>query len=115
MNGTGLPGVDANGNYYTNIATPNHTDEEARLFASQHLFDYNGSETQFQKNALGNNMAYNVPGAIYTPTGSGSNASATMSGAYLVDPVTGKSTRTQGCSTMVTQLTLCSKSFPSGI
>ena len=83
MNGTGLPGVDANGNYYTNIATPNHTDEEARLFASQHLFDYNGSETQFQKNALGNNMAYNVPGAIYTPTGSGSNASATMSGAYL--------------------------------
>jgi TonB-linked SusC/RagA family outer membrane protein len=90
VNGTGLPGVDANGNYYTNIATPNHTDEEARLFASQHLFDYNGSETQFQKNALGNNMAYNVPGAIYTPTGSGSNASATMSGAYLVDPVTGK-------------------------
>ncbi len=90
VNGTGLPGVDANGNYYTNIATPNHSDEEARLFASQHLFDYNGSETAFQKNVLGNNMAYSVPGAIYTNTGSGSNSSSTMSGAYLVDPTTGR-------------------------
>ncbi len=90
VNGTGLPGVDANGFYFTNLNNPNHTDEEARLFASQHLFDYNGSETAFQMNALRNNMAYLVPGAIYTNTGSGSNSSSTMSGAYLVDPTTGR-------------------------
>lgn len=90
VNGTGLPGTDANGNLYTNINNPNHTDAEARLFASQHLFDYNNSETSFQKNILNNNMAYNVPGAIYTNTGSGSNSSSTMSGAYLIDPETGR-------------------------
>lgn len=90
VNGTGLPGVDANGRYYTNVNNPNHTDEEARLFASQHLFDYNGSETAFQKNVLGNNMAYHVPGAEYINTGSGSNSSSTMNGAYLVDPATGR-------------------------
>lgn len=90
VNGTGLPGIDANGRYYTNINNPNHSDEEARLFASQHLFDYNGSETSFQKNVLGNNMAYIVPGASYIHTGSGSNSSSTMSGAYLVDPNTGR-------------------------
>lgn len=90
VNGTGLPGVDASGRYYTNVRNPNHTDAEARLFASQHLFDYKNSETAFQKNLLGNNMAYNVPGAIYTNTGSGSNSSSTMSGAYLIDPETGR-------------------------
>lgn len=90
VNGTGLPGVDANGRYYTNVNNPNHTDAEARLFASQHLFDYNNSETAFQKNLLGNNMAYSVPGAVFTNTGSGSNSSSTMSGAYLIDPETGR-------------------------
>ena len=90
VNGAGIPGTDANGYYYTNISNPNHTDEEARLFASQHLFNYIGSETDFQKNTLRNVMAYNVPGAIYTNTGSGTNSSSTMSGAYLVDPSTGK-------------------------
>lgn len=90
VNGTGAPAVDANGVFYTNVNTPNHSDAEARLFASQHIFDYNGSETNFQKNALGNNMAYSVPGAVFTNTGSGSNSSATMSGAYLIDPATGR-------------------------
>lgn len=90
VNGTGLPGVDASGRYYTNVGNPNHSDAEARLFASQHLFDYNNSETAFQKNLLKNNMAYNVPGAIYTNTGSGSNSSSTMTGAYLIDPETGR-------------------------
>lgn len=90
VNGTGLPGYDANGMPYTNVSNPNHTDEEARLFASQHLFDYNNSETAFQMNVLRNNMAYSVPGAIYTNTGSGSYSSSTMSGAYLVDPTTGR-------------------------
>lgn len=89
VGGTGLPGVDANGNYFTNVNNPNHSESEARLFASQHLFDYNGSETNFQKNVLGNNMAYKVPGATYTSTGSGDNTSATMGGAYLIDPATG--------------------------
>ena len=90
VKGTGIPGVDEKGFYYTNVSSPNHSDEEARLFASQHLFDYAGSETSFQKNALGNNMAYNVPGAIYVNTGDGSNSSSTMKGAYLIDPATGK-------------------------
>ena len=90
VNGTGLPGTDASGRYYTNVGNPNHSDADARLFASQHLFDYNNSETAFQKNLLGNNMAYSVPGAIYTNTGSGSNSSSTMTGAYLIDPETGR-------------------------
>ena len=90
VNGTGLPGTDANGFYYTNVNNPNHTDAEGRQFASQHLFDYDGSETSFQRNVLGNNLAYKVPGAVYTSTGSGDNTSATMSGAYLIDPSTGK-------------------------
>ncbi|MDR1747366.1 MAG: TonB-dependent receptor [Tannerella sp.] len=83
-------GANGNGgslNYSTNVQTPNVTHEEAALFASQHLFDYNGTAT-FQRNAqLGNWMLYRVPGAIYTPTSAGtSNESATMSGAYLVNP-----------------------------
>ncbi|MCI1282898.1 MAG: TonB-dependent receptor [Prevotella sp.] len=86
----GLPGTDANGYPTTNVKNPNHSDEEARQFASAHLFDYTGSETSFQKNAMGNYMAYSVPGAIYTNTGSGNNSSSTMSGAYLVDPTTGR-------------------------
>ena len=84
VNGTGLPGVDANGVPYTNYSNPNHSDAEAREFASAHLFDYVGSESSFEENALGNWMAYSVPGAKYTTTGSGSTSSSTMSGAYLV-------------------------------
>jgi TonB-linked SusC/RagA family outer membrane protein len=72
-------------NYTTNVQNPNHTHEEAALFASQHLFDYNGTST-FQRNILGNWMLYNVPGTVYTPTNAGNaNESATLSGAYLVD------------------------------
>ncbi len=74
-------------NYTTNVQTPNHTDAEAGQFASAHLFNYNNSETgSFTRNSLGNWMLYNVPGAVYTPTGTGATASATMSGAYLVNP-----------------------------
>lgn len=90
VDGTGLPGVDANGFNFTNVNNPNCSDEEARLFASQHLFDYNGSNENFQMNVLGNNLAYKVPGATFTSTGKGDNTSATMSGAYLVDPQTGR-------------------------
>ena len=86
----GLPGIGPDGFYRTNLASPNHSDEEARLFASQHLFDYVGSETAFQMNVLGNNMAYSVPGATYSVTGDGTKSSATMSGAYLIDPKTGR-------------------------
>ena len=88
VNGTGMPGVDANGYPYTNVHNPNYSHEQAAEFASQHLFNYiagaANSETNFSRNGLGNYMAYNVPGAIYTPVGSGSTASATMTGAYLV-------------------------------
>ncbi len=83
-------GVDGSGtakNYTTNVQNPNMSHQEAAQFASAHLFDYNGSATDaFQRNNLGNWMAYHVPGAIYTTTGSGATASATMSGAYLVNP-----------------------------
>lgn len=83
-------GVDGtpstNGTYTTNVQNPNMSHEDAALFASQHLFDYTGSMTDFSANLLGNWMLYDVPGAVYNPTGSGSNASATMTGAYLVNP-----------------------------
>ncbi|MBQ0151087.1 MAG: SusC/RagA family TonB-linked outer membrane protein [Bacteroidales bacterium] len=87
VNGTGAPGTKPDGTFYTNAANPNHSDAEAREFASQHLFNYYGSETAFQRNALNNNLAYRVPGAVYTKDmGVGQNQSSTMSGAYLVNP-----------------------------
>jgi TonB-linked SusC/RagA family outer membrane protein len=70
----------------TNVQNPNMSHEAAAQFASAHLFDYTGSTTNFQSNLLGNWMLYDVPGAVYTPTGSGVSASSTMSGAYLVNP-----------------------------
>ena len=82
--GDGLPKVAENGIPYTNYSNPNHTDAEAREFASAHLFDYVGSDTDFRENVLGNWMAYSVPDAKYTTTGTGTNSSSTMSGAYLV-------------------------------
>ena len=60
--------------------------EDAAQFASAHLFNYTGSTTSFSRNTLGNWMLYNVPGAVYTTTGSGATASSSMSGAYLVNP-----------------------------
>ena len=57
----------------------------AAEFASQHLFDYTGNATGgFSRNGLGNKMAYSVPGMTVTPTGSGTSASGTMTGSYLV-------------------------------
>ena len=82
----GVAGSGVSKNYTTNVQNPNHTAAEAGQFASAHLFDYNNSETSFTRNALGNWMLYNVPGAIYTKTGLGATASSTMSGAYLVNP-----------------------------
>lgn len=79
------PNSSTGGTFTTNFKNPNMSHEDAALFASQHLFDYNGSMTNFSRNALGNWMLYNVPGASYTPTGSGASASATMTGAYLVN------------------------------
>lgn len=77
--------------YTTNFSNPNMSHEEAGLFASQHLFNYTGSQTNFAgPNSLFNWMYYRVPGATYEPTGSGDARSATMTGAYLIDPVTGK-------------------------
>ena len=78
------------GKFTTKVANPNMTHEAAGQFASAHLFDYTGSKTTFAMNSLGNHMLYNVPGAVYATTGSGAGASATMSGAYLIDPTTGK-------------------------
>ena len=70
----------------TNINNPNMSHEDAALFASQHLFDWDGNTNpnnpSFKRNGLGNYMPYYVPGAIYTP--SGDLTSSTMSGAYLV-------------------------------
>lgn len=83
-------GSSTDGKFTTNVANPNMSHEDAAQFASAHLFDYAGSRTNFQMNLLGNYMAYEVPGATYTPTGAGANSSATMSGAYLIDPATGR-------------------------
>ena len=47
VDGTGRPGVGADGIPYTNFQNPNHTHEEAAEFASQHLFNYVNSETSF--------------------------------------------------------------------
>ncbi|MDR1102325.1 MAG: SusC/RagA family TonB-linked outer membrane protein, partial [Tannerella sp.] len=82
----GANGNGGSSNYSTNVQNPNASHEEAAQFASQHLFDYNGTST-FQRNILGNWMLYRVPGAIYTPSSEGtSTESAAMSGAYLVNP-----------------------------
>ena len=53
-------------------------------FASKHLFDFTGNATSFSRNGLYNRLAYSVPGMTFTQTGSGSNASSTLGGAYLV-------------------------------
>jgi TonB-linked SusC/RagA family outer membrane protein len=77
--------------YQTNFRNPNMSDEDASLFASQHLFNYTGSMSSFARpNALYNWMYYKVPGAKYESTGSGDNVSATMMDAYLIDPATGQ-------------------------
>lgn len=85
VNGSGGPVLGSDGEYITNIKNPNYTHEQAAEFASQHLFNYLGLEKSFGINTLGNYMAYNVPGAIYTPDGTGTDHSSTMSGAYLVN------------------------------
>jgi TonB-linked SusC/RagA family outer membrane protein len=81
VNGTS----STNGTYSTNVQNPNMSASDAALFASQHLFDYNGSMTKFSRNWLGNWMLYSVPGATYTPDGTGTTASSSMSGSYLVN------------------------------
>lgn len=78
-------GPSTNGTSTTNLKNPNMSHEQAAEFASAHLFDYTGSTSNFSANLLGNWMLYDVPGAVYTPTGNGTQASATMSGAYLVN------------------------------
>ena len=65
----------------------------AAQYASAHLFDYSGTvdkwgDPVFKRNGLGNRLAYNIPGATYTITGDvgTTTQSATLSGAYLVNP-----------------------------
>jgi TonB-linked SusC/RagA family outer membrane protein len=72
-------------NYTTNVQNPNMSHEAAAEFASQHLFNYIGKTNSFSRNALGNWMLYDVPGAVYTPDGTSATSSATMTGAYLVN------------------------------
>ena len=84
VNGAGPALNKETGEYYTNIGNPNVSHDAAAEFASQHLFNYIGLNDSFGRNILGNYMAYNVPGATYTPDGIGSSASSTMTGAYLV-------------------------------
>ncbi|MEO8847350.1 MAG: SusC/RagA family TonB-linked outer membrane protein, partial [Casimicrobiaceae bacterium] len=84
VNGTS----STNGTYSTNVQNPNMSASDAAQFASEHLFDYNGTGTapgNFGRNALGNWMLYSVPGAVYNPTGSGTTASSTITGSYLVN------------------------------
>lgn len=77
---------DASEGYTTHVNNPNMTHEDAARFASEHLFNYMGSTSEFKRNGLGNWMLYDVPGAVYTADGTGADHSATMTGAYLVNP-----------------------------
>lgn len=86
VDGSGVPKVGADGIPYTNFSNPNHSHDEAALFASQHLFNYVNSETSFSRNTLRNALVYDIPGVSFEYTGSGTNRSATMTGAYLVNP-----------------------------
>ena len=75
--------------YTTNVQNPNMSHEEAAKFASQHLFNYTGSTTDFSsKNDLGNYLLYKVPGLTdagnLTTTGTGTAASSTMNNTFLV-------------------------------
>lgn len=82
----GVAGSGISKAYSTNVQNPNMSHDDAAAFASAHLFNYTGSTTgNFVRNALGNWMLYNVPGAVYTKTGTGATASSTMSEAYLVN------------------------------
>jgi len=81
VNGTGAPQ-----NWTTNVNNPNYSDEDASTFASEHLFNYINKESSFGRNALGNYMAYSVPGAVYEPDGTSTSSSAAMTGAYLINP-----------------------------
>lgn len=73
VNGTGRPGVDENGIPYTYFQKPNYTHEQAAEFASQHLFNYVNSETNFQRNSLNNALVYDVPGARHVFSGGTGN------------------------------------------
>ena len=86
VDGTGNPKKGADGIPYTNFSNPNYSHQEAAEFASQHLFNYMNSETSFSRNTLRNALVYDIPGATYEFTGTGTNRSATMTGAYLVNP-----------------------------
>ena len=87
-NGSVGPKLNAEtGQYETNLKG-NVSHDAAAKFASQHLFDYIGSNTNFGRNVLGNYMAYSVPGLDFNSiihTGSNATVSGTMpDGAYLV-------------------------------
>ncbi|MCQ2181108.1 MAG: SusC/RagA family TonB-linked outer membrane protein [Bacteroidales bacterium] len=57
----------------------------AAQFASEHLFNYNGSTSAFSRNGLGNKLNYTVPGMTFTKTNPGkSDESATLGGSFLV-------------------------------
>ncbi len=82
----GDPSTGVAKNYTTNVQNPNMSHDAAAEFASQHLFNYVGKTNKFERNDLGNWMLYDVPGAVYTPDGTSVTSSATMTGAYLVNP-----------------------------
>lgn len=80
--------IDAQGNGWKN-GVQTLSDADARQFASQYLFKYDGSDLnsgwqQNDYNGLGNYMLYEVPGATYDANGIPNN------GKYLIDPATGK-------------------------
>ncbi len=81
MNGTAGP-AEVNGQWKTGVGSTTITHEQAAKFASEHLFNYKGSTTDFGCNTLGNNMAYYVPGLKESLITTGT--SATMNGVYLV-------------------------------
>ncbi|MDR1866171.1 MAG: SusC/RagA family TonB-linked outer membrane protein, partial [Bacteroidales bacterium] len=80
--------VYQNNNYSNSVGSPEHSHDEAALFASQHLFDYSGNSQSLTRNDLGNWMLFEFPGwndpSNYVTTGTGDSRSATMQHSYLV-------------------------------
>ena len=71
-------------NWTTNVQNPNCSHEEAALFASQHLFNYNGSLTSFSRNQLGNICPWRVPGLDSPDNLTVTGNSSTMNNVFLV-------------------------------
>ena len=71
-------------NWTTNVQNPNCSHDEAALFASQHLFNYNGSTTAFSRNQLWNIVPWSIPGLDAPGNLTVTGNSSTMNNTFVV-------------------------------